>query len=164
LSGNKVAVAIVPVAALVAAGLVYLRLRVQPPTVPAYSLVSVTGEVDARGARAGTPPASFDIEVRPASPVQGAVGARAFLLQGDEVHAWDPPFSVAGDGTVRITGAAARLFAGFAPGTWDVALAVGRPELLPTAPRDVLRARDAGAHVEASAGWRLVVAHIHLEG
>jgi hypothetical protein len=60
---------------------------------------------------------------------------------------------VAGDGTVRIAGDVDTLFAGVPKGEWEVAVAVGRPETLPTAPNDVLRARDQH---EASVSWRLV--------
>ena len=91
----------------------------------------------------------------------GAVAARGFLLRGDEVQAWDPPFTVDRDGTIRLDGPVEALFAGVPPGPWDIAVAVGRPETLPTAPRDVLRARDAGA---GDAAWRLVREHVVLGG
>jgi hypothetical protein len=55
------------------------------------------------------------------------------------------------------------LFAGVPAGPWEVAIAVGRPETLPTAPRDILRARDGGA-AGADAAWRLVRQRIVLGG
>jgi hypothetical protein len=61
---------------------------------------------------------------------------------------------------VRISGPVDSLFAGVPPGPWQVAVAVGRPETLPTAPRDVLRARDSDGGTTA---WRLVVVPIRLE-
>jgi hypothetical protein len=61
---------------------------------------------------------------------------------------------------VRITGPSAALFAGVPEGSWDVAVSVGRPEVLPTAPRDVLEARthDRGS----AAAWRLVIERVQL--
>ena len=46
----------------------------------------------------------------------GAIAARGFLLRGDTVRPWDPPFSVDGDGTVHIAGAVDVLFAGVPAG------------------------------------------------
>jgi hypothetical protein len=148
LSRNKIALVLVPGAAAVAVGLVWLRMHFQPPTVPVFALAGpLDGEVsvDAGG--------QFKLELRPLAPVIGAIGARGFLLRGDTVRPWDPPFSVARDGTVDISGPVDVLFAGVPPGPWEVAIAVGRPETLPTAPNDVLRAR--GQQPE-SVGWRLV--------
>jgi hypothetical protein len=160
LSQNKVALLLAPGAGAVAVVMVLLRLHFQPPTVPAYTL---TNSVDAepvtvsRGGR-------FDLELRPTAPVTGAIGARGFLLQGDTVRPWDPPFTVDPDGAVHIAGPASALFAGVGAGAWDVEVAVGRPETLPTAPRDVLRARDATAAESArTASWRLVRRRIRLE-
>jgi hypothetical protein len=77
------------------------------------------------------------------------------------VRAWDPPVDVLRDGTVRIAGASAEVFAGVPDGLWDVAVSVGRPETLPTAPRDILEAR-ARDHGDAAA-WRLGVERVLLE-
>jgi hypothetical protein len=155
-----VAVLIVPAAATIAGALIALRLHFQPPLVPAYSAYSA---VDAgQDERVVTRSSAFDVELRPKAPVEGAIGARAFLLRGEEVRPWDPPFRVDRSGVVRIAGPAEALFGGVPDGPWEVAVAVGRPEVLPTAPRDVLRerVRDAGT----DAGWRLVVVRIRLEG
>ncbi len=167
-----VVVALVPSAVLVAVALIALRLHFQPPTIPAYRASGDDGREHTL-----TPGARFELELRPSAPVEGAVGARSFLLgpgpgeagEGDagearerwvRVRPWDPPVSVARDGTVRIEGPVDRLFAGVPPGTWDVAVAVGRPEVLPTAPRDVVaeRGRERGA----DAAWRLVVERVRL--
>jgi hypothetical protein len=158
-----VALLLVPLAVIVAGALLLFRLRFQPPTVPVYVLAGAgagaggTGEVDLR--HGGT----FTMELRPTSPVEGAVGARGFLVRGETVRPWDAPFAVDRDGTVRVSGAVDALFAGVPAGPWDVAVAVGRPENLPTAPRDVLRARDRSAADEGPAAWHLVVEHGRLE-
>jgi hypothetical protein len=148
LNRNKIALALVPGAAVVAVCLVSLRLHFQPPTVPAFAVA---------GARPDEVPLEpggrFELELRPLGSVTGAIAARGFLLRGDTVRPWDPPFSVDGDGTVRISGAVDALFAGVPAGPWEVAVAVGRPETLPTAPNDILRAR--GEQPE-NVGWRLV--------
>jgi hypothetical protein len=101
------------------------------------------------------------MELRPTAPVEGAVGARGFLVRDNVVRPWDAPFVVDRDGTVRIAGAVDSLFAGVPSGEWDIAVAVGRPENLPTAPRDVLRARDSSGGGAAS--WHLVVERGRLE-
>jgi hypothetical protein len=100
------------------------------------------------------------MNVHPLAPVKGAIGARAFLVRGDEVRPWDPPFSVASDGSVRISGPVDALFAGVPKGRWEVALTVGRPEVLPTAPTDVLRARSES---DRPSSWRLVCQRVRIE-
>jgi hypothetical protein len=147
-SRNPIALVLVPGAAAVAVALVSLRLHFQPPTVPAFAVANARPD-----AVTLSPGGQFQLELRPEHPVTGAIAARGFLLQGDTVRPWDPPFSVDRDGTVRIAGPVDALFAGIPAGAWEVAIAVGRPETLPTAPNDVLRAR--GQELEA-AGWRLV--------
>ena len=152
---NKVAALLVPAAGVVALTLVALRMHFEPPTVPPYALARpADGAVLSQGGR-------FDVTLRPASPVRGIVGARGFLVRDEEVRPWDPPFRVDADGAVRIEGDVDVLFAGVPPGPWTVAIAVGRPEVLPTAPRDVLRARaDDGS----PASWRLVRERVQLAG
>jgi hypothetical protein len=134
---NRAALLLAPAAAAVAAGLMLLRLHFEPPAVPAYSLPPAAASSVTPLARGG----SFVLDLRPQTPVVGAVAARGFLLQGDQVTPWDPPFSVDVDGTVHIAGTVDVLFKGVPAGVWEVAVAVGRPEMLPTAPQDVLRAR-----------------------
>jgi hypothetical protein len=176
-----IALALVPAAAAVAGGLVLLRLHYQPPTVPEYTVVGDDG-----GAHAIDRSGRFDLELRPQSTPEGAIGARAFLLrvgaapataspevgaaggtreggahpEWERVRPWDPWADAARDGTVRISGATADLFAGVPDGPWDVAVAVGRPEVLPTAPRDI--AEEIGRDRGPSAAWRLVVERIVL--
>jgi len=154
-------VALVPTAVATALALVVLRVHFQPPTLSRY----VESTDDSVGGGVTLAPVSlpaegrFEMQLRPTTPVRGAVGARGFLLNGDDVRPWDPPLSVSMDGVVRIAGPVARLFAGIPPGTWEVAIAVGRPEFLPTAPNDVLQAR---AHDREGAGWQLLIKPIRL--
>jgi hypothetical protein len=153
LSQNKIALVLVPGAALVAAGLVTLRLHFQPPTVPTFAIA------DARDGESIGPGDPFALEIHPQRALEGAIAARGFLLRGDDVRPWDPAFTVATDGTVRIAGPVDTLFAGVPSGPWEIAVAVGRPETLPTAPNDVLRARDQDA---GDLSWRLVRERVFL--
>lgn len=148
--------ALLPTAVATALVLAVLRVHFQPPTLPRYVETSESEAVEG-----GTLAAHgrFEMAARPATPMSGAVGARGFLLKGDEVRPWDPPLSVSIDGVVRVAGSVDQLFAGVPAGTWEVAIAVGRPEFLPTAPRDVLRARDHRGETES---WQLLVKRITL--
>jgi hypothetical protein len=56
---------------------------------------------------------------------------------------------------------ASALFAGVPAGDWDLAIAVGRPEMLPRAPSDALRPPPAGAQ---GAPWFLVRQRVHFGG
>ncbi|HEY5147961.1 MAG TPA: hypothetical protein VII82_14405 [Polyangiaceae bacterium] len=158
MSQNKIALVLLPGAVVVAVGLVALRLNFQPPTVPEFAIAGATGDAGS-GEAALVPGGRFEVELRPEAPVTGAIAARGFLLRGDEVRPWDPPFSVAADGTVRIEGTVDALFAGVPGGPWEVAIAVGRPETLPTAPNDILRARGVDAR---ALSWRLVRERVFL--
>jgi hypothetical protein len=143
-----------PAAVAVAAGLMLLRLHFEPPAVPAYTLPPAAAAAVTSLARGG----SFSLDLRPEAPVVGAVAARGFLLQDGKVTPWDAPFSVDVDGAVHIAGPVDVLFKGVPPGVWEAAVAVGRPEMLPTAPRDVLRARDG----TSPATWHLVWERVQL--
>ena len=147
---------VVPAAALVAAILLLLRMHIEPPTVPPYALAP--GDGGAHVLRAGEP---FRLVVEPQGAVQGAVGARGYLLRGDEVRSWDPTFTVDRYGSVYLEGRVDSVFAGVPPGPWEIAIAVGRPETLPNTPREILLARDAGA---GHAAWHLVREPVVLEG
>jgi hypothetical protein len=155
---RRIVAAIVPGAVAVAALLIALRLHFEPPTIPPYAIV---GAEPTQPDVVLTPDAMFEVELRPASPVHGAIGVRGFLRQGDVLRPWDPPYLVSPDGKVRVAGPVRQLFAGVAPGHWEAIFAVGRPELLPTAPSDVLRARRAGPGFE-SGGWRLTLERVVL--
>jgi hypothetical protein len=155
--GRVVALLLLSAAVAAAAALLLLRLHFQPPTVPDYSLLDDAGsEREAR--RGGT----FVMELRPAGPVTGAVGARAFLVQGDVVRPLGVEYTVQRDGSVRLEGPTDALFAGVPAGVWEVAVAVGRPENLPTDPRDVLRARVTTA--DGGAAWHLVRERVRWGG
>jgi hypothetical protein len=149
---NRAALFLAPGGAAVAIALVLLRMHFEPPAVPEYSR---QGPDETPLQPGGT----FTLDLRPGGPVVGAVAARGFLLQGDWVTPWDPPFTVDVDGTVHIAGAVDTLFRGVRPGAWEVAVAVGRPEMLPTAPQDVLRAR----HGTSPATWHLVWERVRLQ-
>jgi len=153
---SAIAPVLIATAVAGAVALVALRLHFQPPTIPSYAVVGDDGREVVLAPRG-----NFAIDLRPARPVDGAIGARAFLLRGSEVRPWDPPFSVTREGTIRIAGPVDVLFAGVPAGPWEIAVAVGRPELLPTAPNDILKARaDDGR----PAGWHLLRQRVRIEG
>ena len=151
-SGRAVALVLAPAAVAVAVVLLVLRVKLEPPTVPSFVLEDGGSTVLAPGGR-------FLMVVEPTGQVTGAIGVRAFLVQDDTVRPWDPPVEVVRGGTVRVEGPVDRLFAGVPAGEWDVVLAVGRPETLPTAAIDALRARGTDA---SAAAWRLVRMHVRL--
>jgi hypothetical protein len=153
-----VALLLVPLAIAVAGALLLLRLYFQPPTVPRYILAGSGSDAAEAALLRG---ARFELTLQPVEPVVGAVGARAFLLRGSEVRPWEPPFEVGRDGSVRIEGRVDTLFANVPPGDWELAIAVGRPETLPTAPRDILRARG-GSSDAGPAPWQLVLQQIKV--
>lgn len=140
-------------------GLLVLRMQIQPPTIPPYRIApsaSAPQEPDLR------PGDRFILTLEPVGQLTGAITGRGFLLRGDEVRPIEPEFLVDRDGTIHVAGDVAKMFAGVPPGEWDVALAIGRPETLPTSPRDVLRARDADGG-PPSAAWWLVRQRVRLE-
>ena len=152
---SRLAALVAPAAVVFAGALLVLRLHFQPPTVPPYTLATFSDvTVLQRGGH-------FEFDARPTQEVTGAVGARAFLVRGTDVRPWDPPFEVSRDGSAHIRGPVDTLFAGVPPGDWEIDVAIGRPETLPTAPKDVLRARDTDVDAGAAA-WRLVRERIVL--
>jgi hypothetical protein len=148
---NLAALLLAPAGATVATVLVLLRLHFEPTGVPMYSVRPASPSVVAvhRGD-------AFALDLHPERPVVGAVAARGFLLQGESVHPWQAAFSVDVDGEVHITGDVDTLFAGVPDGRWEAAVAVGRPEMLPTAPRDVLRARAGTSPSTWHLAWEVV--------
>jgi hypothetical protein len=125
-----------------------LRLRIQPATVPPYVLDTHDAKSNVLG-----PGDFFSMDIEPEGIVTGAVGAHAFLVRGDEARLWEPEFEVERDGSVHLAGRVTKLFEGVPAGTWEIAIVVGRPETLPTSPREALHVRDGGP---AQAAWRLV--------
>lgn len=160
ISGRSgVAVLLLPAAFLVAGALLLLRLHFQPPTVPPYAILGAAGTEELELRRGGT----FEMDISPLGQVAGAVAARAFFVRDDTVRPWNAPFVVARDGSVRIAGPVDVLFADAMPGRWEIAVAVGRPETLPTTPLEILRARAAKGEM-GPAAWRLVRERVRLPG
>lgn len=156
MTGRVAAVLLVPAAALVAVVAVVLRMHFQPPTVPVYSLATDAGaEVTLR------PGMAFELVARPSAPAPGIVGAKGFLFRGDDRRLWDAPFTVDVDGTVHVAGPVELLFKGVPAGTWDVAVAVGRPETLPSMPGDVQQPRDTDGR---PAAWHVIRQRVILTG
>jgi hypothetical protein len=139
-TGRTAALLLLPAACIAAIVAVLLRLHFAPPLVPPYALAG-----DAPAEVVLRPGATFEVVAKPSSPPGGIVGAKGFLLRAGENRPWDAPYETAVDGTVRIGGPVETVFKGVPAGAWDVAVVVGRPELLPSMPADVERARDESA-------------------
>lgn len=146
--GRTVALLLVPGAATLAVIMLVLRVRVEPLTIPPYSIAAgATTDLVAGGA--------FSLQLDPRGPLTGAVGARAFLSQGagKPIHDWEPRFLVDKDGTIHVAGPVDKLFAGVPPGEWELDVVVGRPELLPRSAEEALKGRDNDLGAGA---WRLL--------
>jgi hypothetical protein len=154
--GKLLAALVAPAGALVAVVLLVLRLHLQPLSVPPYTFAT-DGEV-----ASARPGAMFELEAQPAIEVQGAVTARAFLVPGagkGDVMSWQVPMEIGRDGSVHVAGKVDALFAGVPPGDWVIAIVIGRPELLPSDPRQLL---EGGAADAGSAAWRVVRKRVRL--
>lgn len=123
--------------ALAAALALFLRTPALPQ-VPDFDLTLSAGELDQRSKPAGTgvprfgPGSRVEIIVRPHAPVDGKVGVRGALVRGGEVRDFHPPMDIALNGAVHIEGTREVVFAGVPDGEWEIWLAVGRPDALPS--------------------------------
>jgi hypothetical protein len=161
-SGKTAALVLVPTAVLVAVVMLALRMRIEPPTVPPYRIAASDG-ASASSTAVLRPGDKLALTLEPVGQLTGAITGRAFLIQGRQVRNVEPDFLVDRDGTIHVAGDVGKLFAGVAPGQWELAIAVGRPETLPRTPADVLRASDADAGgVEAA--WVLVREAVRIGG
>lgn len=151
-SGRIIALLLVPGAAALAVVMLLLRVHVQPLTIPPYSIASgSTTEL--------RPGGQFSLELDPKGPLTGAVMAKAFLLQGTTLHAWEPVFVVDKDGTIHVAGPVDTLFAGVPAGEWELEVVVGRPEQLPRTPDDAVKGRDAPV---SGGAWQLLHERVHV--
>jgi hypothetical protein len=143
-----------------AAALFFLFRQVQSPGVPSYELMVAGGERVERSTpdaapsetRRLGPGSSLTLTLRPATSVEGAVAVRGALVPVSAAgtldrgaRAWSPPVTITPDGVARVTGTKEALFPGVPAGTWEIILAVGRAEALPSG-------ADALADAAAKAG------------
>jgi hypothetical protein len=94
------------------------------------------------------PGTRLDLTLRPETAVTGAVAVRAVLSRDGRVQRWDAPAEIQPDGVVRIVAPRDTAFPGVAPGPWELIVAVGRHDDLPSTPEALDR---APARVEARA-------------
>jgi hypothetical protein len=146
---------------IAAAALVLLWIaRPAPSVVSEYEIAFMGGEVAMRGDDTTPVPrlkrgSRVEIVLRPDRKVEAPVAMRAVLVRGNEVRGWTPPTETSADGTIRIVGKAGELFPGI-DGTWDVKIAVGSADALPTT-------FDAIAGATSPRGWRLVQKRFVME-
>jgi hypothetical protein len=141
------------------------RLLVAENALPAYSLAVTGGDQPTRSASASASPeitvrvdSRLEILLRPATGVNGNVSVAGFIGQGGAWRPWNPPVQISTEGSARVAGTAGELM-GVAPGTWDIALAVGRPGTLPSE-ADV----EAELSHPARHDWQLFSSRVRLTG
>lgn len=155
----------VAMTAMVAAAAVIAWFFLQPPDLlPGYAMEVGGGE---RLVRSGDEPpreierfgagSHLEITIHPAEPASGKVEARAFLVRDGRARALEAPIEIARGGAVRIVGATDVVFAGVAPGRWEIVVAVGRPGKLPDEATVVV------AEAPGKAPFRLLRREILLE-
>lgn len=72
--------------------------------------------------------------IRPQRAFDGRVGARVFLVRGEDVRLWPMPVDVSREGAIRIVTSLDTLPPD-STGNWEMAIVVGRPEALPDSPK-----------------------------
>ncbi|GMV42177.1 MAG: hypothetical protein AMXMBFR64_38930 [Myxococcales bacterium] len=108
------------------------------PPLPSYGIEVRGGEVAARDVAAASgalelvPDSLVHVTVRPATAVDGPVGAVAFALGDGGPRAVAQP-TVGATGVVTLEGTAGEVL-GLPPGAWELVVLVGRPGVLPTDP------------------------------
>jgi hypothetical protein len=136
-----------PLVAAAAAVFFFLR-PVRSPAVPSYELMVAGGEQVQRSTpdappsevRRLGPGSSLTLTLRPATRVEGPVAVRGALapvsatgtLERGGSRVWSPPITITPEGAVRITGTKEALFQSVPAGTWEILVAVGRSEALPS--------------------------------
>lgn len=126
-------------AAIAGIGIYVATLSPHGQDLPAYAMVVTGGEKSSRAP--GEPPKTpelgpesrLEITLRPTVPAKGPIEVRAFLLRNGEARPWAPAVKVAEGGAAQVAGAKEVLFAGIEAGAWEMVLAIGRPESLPSA-------------------------------
>lgn len=141
-----------------AAALAAVLFIPRPSALPEYSIAIAGGEQVVRGepqAAHGTPiigPGSrLSIVLRPATKLEGAIEARAFLVRDGSARVWSPPIEISSAGAVRIEGTREQLFHGVPAGRWEIVVALSKPGDAPNA--DDLRPK---------AGRRLIRTEVDL--
>jgi hypothetical protein len=85
----------------------------------------------------------------PATPVQGAIAGRAFVIDGDRIEPWPAPMTVSPEGALRIEGTGESLgLTRFGTGPRTLRIVAGRPDALPGA------LPDAGDRDGTKQGWQ----------
>jgi len=128
----------IAVVALAALGVYFVQKNAPAAPLPEFELSVTGGQQSTLGApvqlRSDTVrvrgDARVQIAARPASKPDGAIAARAFLLEGGVAKTWNAPIEVSDEGVVRIAGEAGTIFPQ-PTGDWEVVVAIARPALLP---------------------------------
>lgn len=135
------------------AAALFVVLRVLDPfgagPVPTYAITLSGGTATSRSADTSgelpklLPSATIELVLRPKTPAEGPVAAKAFLFVEGHATPWSAPIEEATGGSKRIAGKVEALFGKTARGRLDVVLAVGAPDAL--ADESALREAVEGA-------------------
>lgn len=142
-----------------AAGVALFMSRSGTDAVPLYAL-DTSGAASVRGPSTPSSGAtattcvlrasslgSFEVIARPHDPVDGAIGAHAFLLRGGVVESFTTPLEISPQGSVRASGENQRLV-----GASELRVVVGRPSEL--GPDDALS--KARGTATSGRGWQML--------
>jgi hypothetical protein len=149
--------------ALAAAVLLFVRARDGSQTLPPYEVSFVGGEQPLRGPSATDPGEHkfsrgqrFRILLRPRTALQDRVGAKLFLRRADDVRVWDAPVDVSNEGAIRVVTSLDTLPPA-SDGAWELVVAVGRPDALPSTGAELDEAHAARGD------YQLVTTHVRFE-
>jgi hypothetical protein len=151
------AVVAVPLALAAALALFLLRPQSLSP-LPDYSASLRGGQAELRSGDASDavprigPGSEFDLQLRPSVDVDGAVEARAFVVQAGRVTPVAASPRIAPSGGFRLQGRGATWF-GAARGKAEMVILVGRQGTLQEIPQSVVRGEQAAPEIQ-----RVVVA------
>lgn len=157
---------VVPALAAAAAIVLFVSFR-SSPAIPEYAL-TVQSASETRASphlAASNEPvrlhasSTLDVVLRPKEPLAGAVGVRAVLVRGAKTIPWAPAAEVASGGAVRIRGRVDTIVPE-ASGSWEIVIAVARPDALPS---DAELARRATSGDEADTDHRVRYARAKIE-
>jgi tetratricopeptide (TPR) repeat protein len=140
------------VAAPLLAAAAGLLLALRPPAfapLPDYQVDQVEALGGAAERRSGAeasdepihlaPGTSLHLRLLPFTEAKGPLAVRAALVRDGRAEAWRAPATFEPNGIVEVVAPRDTAFAGVAGGAWELVVAVGRPDALPSTPEGLVR-------------------------